>query len=79
MATKPTKKRVSPGLVLVPQKPDPMDRIADAAERLVTKLFERDREARIGSRRSGRRRWTSSRRSSKRSPAMSSSACSTPA
>lgn len=41
---KPNKNRSTP-IVLVPHKEDPMERIAAAAERLVTKLFERDREA----------------------------------
>lgn len=39
------KKNPAPSLVLMPHKEDPMDRIAAVAERLVTKLFERDREA----------------------------------
>lgn len=45
MAMKPSRKRPASAIMLVPKKPDPMDRIAEAAERLVTKLFERDREA----------------------------------
>ena len=44
MATKSNKKH-SNTLLLVPQKNDPMDRLAAAAERLVTKLFEREGEA----------------------------------
>jgi hypothetical protein len=44
MSTK-NKKQPATSLVLMPKKEDPMDRIAAVAERLATKLFERDREA----------------------------------
>lgn len=43
--SKKTGKKSPVNLMLVPQKGDPMDRIAVAAERLVTMLFERDRAA----------------------------------
>jgi hypothetical protein len=45
MATKPIRKHAAPNIALVSKPADPLDRIAAAAERLVTMLFERDREA----------------------------------